>query len=51
MGLAVGSISVIGMFAEAKRVDLVRSTTLYAYRWAFTIAITSAPAPGWRHTC
>mgnify|MGYP002630570012 CR=1 FL=1 len=40
IGLAVGSISVIGMFAGAKRVDLVRSTTLYAYRWAFTIAIT-----------
>ena len=38
MGLAVGSISVIGMFAGAKRVDLVRSTTLYTFRWAVTLA-------------
>jgi putative MATE family efflux protein len=38
MGLAVGSISVIGMFAGAQRVDLVRSTTLYTFRWAVTIA-------------
>jgi len=38
MGLALGSVSVIGMFAGAKRVDLVRSTTLYTFRWAVTIA-------------
>ncbi len=37
LGLASGSIAVIGMFAGAKRADLVRSTTLYTYRWALTL--------------
>jgi putative MATE family efflux protein len=37
MGLASGSIAVIGMFAGARRADLVRSTALYTYRWALII--------------
>ncbi len=38
MGLAAGSVAVIGMFAGAGRADLVRSITLYAGRWAVVIA-------------
>ena len=40
LGLASGSIAVIGMFAGAGRADLVRSTALYTYRWALTLGIT-----------
>jgi putative MATE family efflux protein len=39
LGLASGSIAVIGMFAGARRVDLVRSTALYTYRWALTLGV------------
>jgi putative MATE family efflux protein len=38
MGLAGAAVSVIGMFAGAGRVDLVRSTALYTYRWAVLLA-------------
>ena len=40
LGLASGSIAVIGMFAGARRADLVRSTALYTYRWALTLGVT-----------
>ena len=33
MGLAAGAVTVIGMFAGAGRVDLVRSTAAYVMRW------------------
>ncbi len=39
LGLASGSIAVIGMFAGARRADLVRSTALYTYRWALTLGV------------
>jgi putative MATE family efflux protein len=38
-GLAGAAVTLIGMFAGASRPDLVRSTTLYAYRWAVTMAV------------
>jgi len=38
MGLAGAAVSVVGMFAGAGRVDLVRSTALYTYRWAVLLA-------------
>jgi len=38
MGLAGAAVSVVGMFAGAARVDLVRSTALYTYRWAVLLA-------------
>jgi len=38
LGLAGASVSVVGMFAGAGRVDLVRSTALYTYRWAVVLA-------------
>ncbi len=38
MGLAAGSVAVIGMFAGAGRADLVRKTALYAGRWAVILA-------------
>lgn len=38
MGLAAGSVAVIGMFAGAARADLVRQVALYAVRWAVGIA-------------
>lgn len=38
MGLAAGSVAVIGMFAGAARADLVRDVTLYASKWAVAIA-------------
>jgi len=38
LGLAGGSVAVIGMFAGAGRVDLIRSTTAYVFRWAVGIA-------------
>ena len=38
MGLAGATVSVVGMFAGAGRIDLVRSTALYAYRWAVLLA-------------
>ena len=38
LGLAGAAVSVVGMFAGAGRVDLVRSTALYAYRWAVLLA-------------
>ena len=40
LGLASGSIAVIGMFAGARRPDLVRSTALYTYRWALILGTT-----------
>lgn len=38
MGLAGAAVSIVGMFAGAGRVDLVRSTALYTYRWAVLLA-------------
>ncbi len=46
LGLASGAIAVIGMFAGAGRVDLVRSTALYTYRWALTLG-TSLGVGAW----
>jgi putative MATE family efflux protein len=37
-GLSGAAVTVVGMFAGAGRTDLVRSTALYTYRWAITIA-------------
>lgn len=37
-GLAGAAVTVVGMFAGAGRPDLVRSTALYTYRWAVTLA-------------
>ena len=37
-GLSGASVTVVGMFAGAGRSDLVRSTALYTYRWAITLA-------------
>ncbi len=37
-GLSGAAVTVVGMFAGAGRSDLVRSTALYTYRWAITIA-------------
>jgi len=37
-GLAGAAVTVVGMFAGAGRIDLVRSTALYTYRWAVTLA-------------
>jgi len=34
IGLAMGAITVVGMFAGAGRTDLVRSTAAYVLRWA-----------------
>ncbi len=39
MGLAASTITIIGMFSGARRADLVRSTTLYSYRWALIFAL------------
>lgn len=39
LGLASGAVAVIGMFAGAQRADLVRSTSLYTYRWALSIGV------------
>ena len=38
MGLAGAAVSIVGMFSGAGRVDLVRSTALYTYRWAVLLA-------------
>ena len=38
MGLAAGSVAVIGMFAGAARADLVRDVAWYASKWAVAIA-------------
>ncbi len=38
-GLGSAAVSIIGMFAGAGRVDLIRSTALYTYRWALTMAL------------
>lgn len=38
-GLAGAAVTLIGMFAGACRPDLVRSTTLYTYRWTVTMAV------------
>jgi len=38
IGLAGAAVSVVGMFAGAGRIDLVRSTALYTYRWAVLLA-------------
>jgi putative MATE family efflux protein len=37
-GLAGAAVTVVAMFAGAGRSDLVRSTALYTYRWAVTLA-------------
>lgn len=37
-GLSGAAVTVVGMFAGAGRPDLVRSTALYTYRWAVTLA-------------
>jgi putative MATE family efflux protein len=37
IGLAGAAVALIGMFAGAGRADLVRSTTLYAIRWALLL--------------
>lgn len=37
-GLSGAAVTVVGMFAGADRSDLVRSTALYTYRWAITLA-------------
>lgn len=37
-GLAGAAVTVVGMFAGAGRSDLVRSTALYTYRWAISLA-------------
>ena len=37
-GLGSAAVSIIGMFAGAGRADLIRSTALYTYRWALTMA-------------
>lgn len=34
MGIASAAMTLVSMFSGAKRPDLVKSTTLYAYRWA-----------------
>ena len=39
LGLAGGAMSVIGMFAGAGRIDLVRSTVRYAYRSVVVVAL------------
>jgi putative MATE family efflux protein len=39
VGLASATVSVVGMFAGARRADLVRSTALYTYRWVITFAL------------
>jgi putative MATE family efflux protein len=44
IGLASGSITVIGMFAGAGRVDLVRRMSWYSIRWAVLIATGVAVA-------
>ncbi len=38
-GLSGAAVTVVGMFAGAGRDDLVRSTALYTYRWAMTLAV------------
>jgi putative MATE family efflux protein len=37
-GLSGAAVTIVGMFAGAGRSDLVRSTALYTYRWAITVA-------------
>lgn len=37
-GLSGAAVTVVAMFAGAGRSDLVRSTSLYTYRWAVTLA-------------
>ncbi len=37
-GLSGAAVTVVAMFAGAGRSDLVRSTSLYTYRWAITLA-------------
>ncbi len=37
-GLSGAAVTVVGMFAGAGRGDLVRSTALYTYRWAISLA-------------
>lgn len=39
-GLAAATVTVVGMFAGAGRADLIRSTALYTYRWALTMALS-----------
>ena len=44
MGLAAAAVAVIGMFAGAGRVDLIRSTALYTIRWALILAVVVGTA-------
>ncbi|MBN2527461.1 MAG: MATE family efflux transporter [Deltaproteobacteria bacterium] len=39
LGIASGTMTMVGIFSGAGRPDLVRSTTLYAYRWSVILAI------------
>ena len=43
-GLSGAAVTVVGMFAGAGRADLVRSTALYTYRWAITLAVVVGAA-------
>jgi putative MATE family efflux protein len=51
LGLAGAALSVIGMFVGAGRIDLVRSTALYVYRWNLIISVclgvAAFSASGW----
>lgn len=40
LGLAGATVAVVGMFAGAGRVDLIRDIALHVYRWALLIAST-----------
>ncbi|MBN2343438.1 MAG: MATE family efflux transporter [Deltaproteobacteria bacterium] len=39
LGIASAAMTLIAMFSGANRPDLVKSTTLYAYRWALIFAV------------
>jgi putative MATE family efflux protein len=39
LGLSSATVAVIGMFAGAGRVDLVRFTAFYAYKWIFIVVM------------
>ncbi|MFH2010091.1 MAG: MATE family efflux transporter [bacterium] len=43
-GLASAAVAVLGMFAGAGRPDLIRSTSLYVYRWVLTLAVVVGAA-------
>jgi putative MATE family efflux protein len=39
LGLASATVTIMGMFAGAGRLDLVRSTVLYTYRWVLIVTV------------